>query len=96
MPAWSCRLLKTNITTTTLTDTCKHNKESVLRGLRIMDFLQSDCLFLNSLCSTKSLPVSVSDIPKPQDLVRHSVFGSISLPDVNADVGLLNLQVRAP
>ena len=78
-----------DISTTTLTDSNKQERVYILRGLEIMDMSQSDCFTLNPLYSTKGLPVSSSDIPKPQDIVMLSDFDEIWLPDVNADVGLL-------
>ena len=50
---------------------------------------QSDGFTFNPLHSTKSLSVSCSDIPKPQDIVMLFHFEEICLPGVNTDIGLL-------
>ena len=78
-----------DISTTTLTDSNKQKKVYILHGLKIMDMSQSDCFTLKPLYSTKGLPVSSSDIPKPQDIAMLSDFDEIWLPDIYADVGLL-------
>ena len=75
--------------TTTISCQNQPTKAKLVQNLKVLDLDENEYTVLTQCFSTKSLPVSNSEIPSKVDLSNCGYLDGIALPYLDADVGLL-------
>ena len=91
---------KVEINIKTITNVSERKPTTVIRGLELSDFYQSEFVSLKSLICNEKIDIDASDIPTQADVDQFTEFKHIKIPSVNRPVGLLigkdNLQLHKP
>ena len=75
--------------TTTVSCQNEPTKAKLIQSLKVMDLDKNECTAFTQRFSIKSLPVSNSEVPSKVSLPNCGCLDSITLPELDADVGLL-------
>ena len=77
------------LTTTTISNRNVATNAQLIQNLEVCDFNENEHVVLSQCFSLKSLPISKNEIPTKLDASNWDYLNYISMPKLNANVGLL-------